>query len=205
MRKLVRMVVAAVFVTACSSAFAATSDLNKLYRAAGNTVAGNPDGHITIVEFFDYDCGYCRLIYPRLNKLLQSDHNLRLVYREYPVLSPHSTLPAQAALAAQKQGKYLQLHTAMMEASMPLYEGEINRLAAEQGINTDQLDKDMNSPDVMNQIQTNLAVGQALNIQGVPSFIVVRTTPPSSEKANVLVGPSLRDLKNAIAQAEGTK
>ncbi|HEV2613666.1 MAG TPA: DsbA family protein [Gammaproteobacteria bacterium] len=205
MRKLVRMAVAAVLFAGCSSAFAATSDLNKLYRAAGNTVAGNPDGHITIVEFFDYNCGYCRLIYPRLNKLLQADHDIRLVYREYPVLSPHSMLPAQAALAAQNQGKYLQLHTAMMEASMPLFEGEINRLAAEQGINTSQLDKDMNSPDVMKQVQTNLSVGQALNIQGVPSFIVVRTTPPSSEKANVLVGPSLRDLKEAIQQAEASK
>lgn len=204
MRKLVGILFSAVLVAVSSSAFAA-SDMKQLYRSAGNTIAGNPDGHITIVEFFDYNCGYCRLIFPRVNKMIAADHDLRLVYREYPVLSPRSVLPAQAALAAQLQGKYLPFHNAMMNASMPLYEGEVNRLAAEVGLNTAQLDKDMNSSAVMSQIQTNLSIGQALNIQGVPSFIIARTNPPSSQKAEVLVGPSLSDLKQAIAEAEKSK
>jgi len=202
MRKLVRMIMAVAVMMAASSSVFAVSGMNKLYQPAGNTIAGNPDGHVTVVEFFDYNCGYCRLIYPSINKLVENDHNIRLVFREYPVLSPHSVLPAQAALAAQLQGKYEQLHAAMMEASMPLYEGEINKLAGEAGINTTQLDKDMNSNAVMDQVQTNLAVGQALNIQGVPSFIVARTTPPSEHKAQVLVGPSMTELRDAIAKAE---
>jgi protein-disulfide isomerase len=205
MRKLVRKILAVAITMAVSSSVFAAGGMNKLYQPAGNTIAGNPDGHITIVEFFDYNCGYCRLIYPSLNKMVEKNHDLRLVYREYPVLSPHSMLPAQAALAAQLQGKYMQLHTAMMEASMPLYEGEINKLAGEEGINTAQLDKDMNSDAVMNQLQTNLSVGQALNIQGVPSFIIVRTSPPSSHKAQVLVGPSISELTQAISEAEKSK
>jgi protein-disulfide isomerase len=206
MRKLFKGIVALVVsMVVSSSVFAAGNGLNKLYQPPGNTVAGNPNGHITIIEFFDYNCGYCRIMYPRLNSLIQSNHDIRLIYREYPVLSPNSMLPAQAALAAQMQGKYSQLHTAMMEASMPLYQDEINRLATEEGINTTQLDKDMGSSTVINQIHSNLAIGEALNIQGVPSFIIVRTTPPSTQKANVLVGPSFKELQKAITEAEQTK
>ena len=202
MRKLVGAVFS-VLMLISSSAFAAK--VNQLYQPAGNEVAGNPKGAITVVEFFDYNCGYCRAIYPKLNALVAQDHNVRLIYREYPVLSPRSVLPAQAALAAQNQGKYTQLHTRMMEAGSPLYQDEINQLAKSVGINTTQLDQDMNSTRVMNQIQTNLSIGQALNIQGVPSFIIARTTPPSTQKAKVLVGPSIEDLQKAISRAENSK
>ena len=202
MRKLVGAVFSVVMLVS-SSAFAAK--VNPLYQPAGNEVAGNPNGAITVVEFFDYNCGYCRAIYPQLNNLIAKDHNVRLLYREYPVLSPRSLLPAQAALAAQNQGKYTEFHTSMMEASSPLYEDEINHLAKSLGMNTAQLDKDMNSNRVMNQIQTNLSIGQALNIQGVPSFIIARTTPPSTQKAKVLVGPSIEDLQQAISRAENSK
>ncbi len=202
MRKLVGAVFS-VLMFVSTSAFAAK--VNALYQPAGNEVAGNPNGHITVVEFFDYNCGYCRAIYPQLNQLIAKDHDVRLLYREYPVLSPHSLLPAQAALAAQNQGKYSQLHDLMMEANSPLYEDEINHLASKLRMNTSQLDRDMNSDKVMNQIQTNLSIGQALNIQGVPSFIISRTTPPSTEKAKVLVGPSIEDLQQAISRAENAK
>lgn len=202
MRKLVGIIFSALMLVS-TNVFAAK--VNVLYQSAGNEVAGNPNGHITVVEFFDYNCGYCRAIYPQLNALIQKDHDVRLLYREYPVLSPHSLLPAQAALAAQNQGKYAQLHTLMMEASSPLYEDEINHLAKQVGINTSQLDKDMNSNKVMDQIQTNLSIGQALNIQGVPSFVIARTTPPSKQKAKVLVGPSIEDLQQAISRAESSK
>ena len=202
MRKLVGAVFS-VMMLVSSSAFAAK--VNQLYQPAGNEIAGNPNGAITVVEFFDYNCGYCRAIYPQLNRLIAKDHNVRLLYREYPVLSPRSLLPAQAALAAQNQGKYSQLHSMMMGASSPLSESEINDLAKSLGMNTSQLDKDMNSNRVMNQIQMNLSIGQALNIQGVPSFIIARTTPPSTQKAKVLVGPSIEDLQKAITRAENSK
>ncbi|MDX2164680.1 MAG: DsbA family protein [Gammaproteobacteria bacterium] len=202
MRKLVGAIFS-VMMLVSSSAFAAK--VNPLYQPAGNEVAGNPNGSVTVVEFFDYNCGYCRAIYPQLNNLIEKDHNVRLLYREYPVLSPRSLLPAQAALAAQNQGKYSELHSMMMSASSPLSENEINDLAKSAGINTAKLDSDMNSNRVMDQIQTNLSIGQALNIQGVPSFIIARTTPPSKQKAKVLVGPSIEDLQQAISRAENSR
>ena len=175
--------------------------LNKIYEPAGNAIAGNPAGSITMVEFFDYNCGYCRRIAPQVNQLISHNHTLRLVYREYPVLSSRSLLPAQAALAAQLQGKYLAMHNALMMASSPLYLTEINSLAKNIGLDTVKLDQDMKSDKVNNQIKNNMEIGSALNIQGVPSFIIVRTTPPSHQKAHVLVGPTIQDVKADIARA----
>jgi protein-disulfide isomerase len=176
--------------------------LNALYRSAGNAIAGNPQGQITMVEFFDYNCGYCRLIYPKINNLIEQNKNLRVVFREYPVLSPRSVLPAKAALAAQKQGKYAQLHEAMMTAKMPLDQSEIVRLASGLHMDTAKLLQDINSSAIDNQIEANLQIGQNMNIQGVPTFIVVRTSPPSKHPAEVVVGPSVSDLENMIKKAE---
>ncbi len=175
--------------------------LNAIYEPAGNAIAGNPKGHITVVEFFDYNCGFCRMLYPKFENLIKSDSNLRVIYREYPVLSERSILPAKAALAAQKQGKYAALHHAMMNAMVPLSQDEIVKLAKPLGINTTQLISDMKSPGIEKQVEANLALGQAMNIQGVPAFIVVRTTPPSKEEAKVTIGPSIGKLEQLISQA----
>ncbi len=207
MRKLLSVFFIGMFMM--GSAFAATKEttkettkLNSIYMPAGNSIAGNPQGSITLVEFFDYNCGYCRMMYPNLLELIKSDSNLRVVFREYPVLSPKSVLPAQAALAAQKQGKYSELHDAMMEAKQPLTQSEIVKLAKRVGIDTDQLLKDMDSPAIKNQVQTNLTTGQAMNIQGVPTFIVVKTNPPSKAQPQIMVGPSIGQLNTMIKKAQ---
>jgi len=203
MRKLLGVLLCWMF---CFSVFAAQNtqnNLHDLYMPAGNAIAGNPKGPITMVEFFDYNCGYCRMMYPKLLDLINSDHNLRVIFREYPVLSPRSVLPAKAALAAQRQGKYQELHNAMMEAKMPLTESEIVKLGKSVGLNTDRLLKDINDPAIAKQVETNLAFGQAMNIQGVPTFIVVRTTPPSKSQPEAVVGPSIDRLKEMIKSAKG--
>jgi protein-disulfide isomerase len=107
MKKLAGVLLAGLLLS-MSGSYAATKQggLNALYEPAGNAIAGNPKGHITVVEFFDYNCGYCRMIYPHVTQLIKTNPNLRVIYREYPVLSEKSVLPAKAALAAQKQGKY---------------------------------------------------------------------------------------------------
>lgn len=200
MRKLLGVLLCWMF---CFPVFAAKDNLHELYMPAGSAIAGNPKGHITVVEFFDYNCGYCRMIHPKLLDLINSDHNLRVIFREYPVLSPHSVLPAKAALAAQRQGKYQELHNAMMEAKMPLTESEIVKLGKSVGLDTDRLLKDINDPAIAKQVETNLALGQAMNIQGVPTFIVVRTTPPSKAQPEAVVGPSIERLKEMIKNAKG--
>jgi protein-disulfide isomerase len=204
MKKLAGILLAGLLLSiSSSSVFAATKQggINSLYEPAGNAIAGNPKGHITVVEFFDYNCGYCRMIYPKFTQLIKTDPNLRVIYREYPVLSERSILPAKAALAAEKQGKYEALHHAMMNAMMPLNQNEIVKLAKPLGIDTDKLVSDMQSPAIDQQVNANLALGQAMNIQGVPAFIVVRTTPPSKQEAKVVIGPTIDELKNLIQQA----
>lgn len=180
----------------------AQSNLHALYMPAGNAVAGNPKGHITVVEFFDYNCGYCRMMYPKFQDLIQSDNNLRVLFREYPVLSPSSVLPAKAALAAQRQGKYQAMHNAMMEAHMPLNQSEIVKLGKSVGLDTDKLLQDMNDPAIAKQLETTVALGQAMNIQGVPTFIVVRTSPPSKAQPQAVVGPSISRLESMIKEAK---
>lgn len=176
-------------------------DMNHLYRQAGNTIAGNPKGQITMVEFFDYNCGYCRLMYADVADLIKHEKNLRVIFREYPILGQKSLLPAKAALAAQKQGKYESLHDAMMNAKMPLDQNEIIKLATGLKIDTHRLLADIQSPEINKQIQENLAIGQAINIQGVPTFIIARTTPPSKNKPLAMVGPSISDLQKMIQEA----
>jgi protein-disulfide isomerase len=189
-----------------SSAFAAddsTSNLHSLYMPAGNAIAGNPKGSITMVEFFDYNCGYCRMMYPKLLDLIQSNHDLRVIFREYPVLSPRSILPAKAALAAQRQGKYQQLHNAMMEAKTPLDESGIVRIGKSVGLDTNRLLQDMKDPAIEKQLADTMALGQTMNIQGVPTFIVVRTSPPAKSQPQVVVGPSVGRLEAMIKDAKG--
>lgn len=197
-------VVGAGLVLASSESLAAKSSerLNSLYQPAGNAIAGNPQGHVTVVEFFDYNCGYCRLMYPKVNEMIEQNKNIRVIFREYPVLSPRSVLPAKAALAAQKQGKYEVLHDAMMTAKMPLDQDEIVKLAKGVNINTDKLLKDMESSAVSQQLDANLQVGQSMNIQGVPTFVVVRTTPPSKQAGQVVLGPSMSELEDLIKKVE---
>jgi protein-disulfide isomerase len=204
MRSLAKILLLLFVTMGLAFAKSSNNNLHSLYMPAGNSILGNPNGQITLVEFFDYNCGYCRMMYPNLQQLVKDDNSLRVVFREYPVLSGRSTLPAEAALAAQKQGKYIQLHDAMMSAMMPLSQGEIVKLAQQVGINTTQLLKDMQSSSVSAQLQNNMTVGQNMNIQGVPTFIVVRTSPPSKQQPDVVTGPSISQLKSLIAQAKNT-
>lgn len=203
MRKLLGIVF--LFISTMGLAFASsTSGLHSLYMPAGNTIAGNPKGAITVVEFFDYNCGYCRMMFPKLQQLIQQDNSLRVIYRDYPILSDRSQLPAEAALAAQKQGKYLEFHDSMMDAIAVLDQSEIMKLARLDGLNTTQLTQDMQSASVQQQLQNNIAMGQSMNIQGVPTFIVVRTTPLTQQQPEIVVGPTIDKLKQMIADAKAS-
>lgn len=135
-------------------------------------VAGNPDGDVTVVEFFDYNCPYCRRVTPVLNELKQQDANVRIVFKEFPVLGPASVVAAKAALAAQMQGKYLPFHEAMMEAEGRLEEAQIMDLAAQVGLDLDKLKQDMQSPEIDAMLERNRALADTLRVTGTPSFVV---------------------------------
>lgn len=177
------------------------SEANRLYQPAGSPIIGNPKGAITLVEFFDYNCGHCRLIYPQIEAFVKKNPDIRLIYREYPILSERSLLPAQAALAANKQGKYLAMQEALLTAHQPLNEAEIMRLAQMAHIETKQLAKDMQSPAITKQLQANISLGNLLDIKAIPTFIIAKTVSSSTHQPVMALGPSMSDLKKLIQEA----
>ena len=135
-------------------------------------VGGNPDGDVTLVEFFDYRCGYCKQFAPVLASIKKQDPKLRVVYKEFPVLGEDSFRGAQAALAARNQGYYLEFHEALMKVRGTLTEEVLMKVAASVGLDTDRLKRDMETPKILNVIGNNHKLAEALAIDGTPTLIV---------------------------------
>lgn len=147
---------------------AAGGALTKVFPGA---VGGNPDGSITVVEFTDYNCGFCRSSVADLNRLMGSEKDVRIVYRELPILAASSRDAARWALAAAKQGKHKAFHDAMFTAG-PVNEQSITSAAQRAGLNMDQAAKDATSPEVQAEIERNLAMMQQIGFNGTPTFII---------------------------------
>ncbi|APX88436.1 hypothetical protein BV394_00725 [Brevirhabdus pacifica] len=135
-------------------------------------VVGNPDGDVTVVEFFDYNCPYCKKAAGEVKKLIEKDTNVRVVYREWPVLGEGSVYAARAALAARKQDKYEEFHHAMMNLSGRANEESVTKVAKEIGLDLEQMKADMQDPEVDEHIATSMSLTQALGFRGTPSFVI---------------------------------
>jgi len=134
--------------------------------------AGNPMGDVTVVEFYDPRCPYCRSMHQTVEKLLGQDHGVRLVFKDIPVLGPASDLEARAILAARNQGGYLKMQAALMgDASQPTLDG-IRKTAAGLGLDAARLAADMNDPGLRAQIDANLHLAHELHVQGTPVFFI---------------------------------
>ena len=175
------------------AAEAIRAHLAELTQDPGSPVGGNPQGRVTIVEFFDYQCGYCKREAVELKTLLQTDSDIRLVYKDLPILGPASVFAARAALAAQKQGKHEALHAALMAASQKLTDQEVLRIVAQVGLDAAKLEKDMADPSVSQALDRNFQLQRALNIQGTPALIVGTELIPGAA--------SLETLKALVARA----
>ena len=136
-------------------------------------IAGNPDGDVALVEFFDYRCGFCRRVLSSMQALMDEDANLKVVFKELPVLGEDSVRAARAALASQQQDKslYLDFHLALMSAS-DLSAAGIRAIAADIGLDPDQLEQDMQSDEVTKAIDANYQLASALGIEGTPAFVI---------------------------------
>jgi len=145
---------------------------DQLYNPAGNTVAGNPNGSITLVEFFDYNCPNCRDFQPKLERLIAKNPELRVVYKEYLLFGEPSVPATQAVLAANNQGKYLDLHKALLQATKPLEQDEVFTIAKNVNLDPMKLNADMRSSGVAQQIAANNTLAKNLGIQGTPTFII---------------------------------
>jgi protein-disulfide isomerase len=150
-----------------------------LQADARDPVLGNPDGDVTLVEFFDYRCGYCRIMAEPMQTLLAADPQLRVVMKEFPILGPDSLLASRAALAAHRQGGYEAMHWALLAESR-IDETAIRRLAEAQGLDVEQLFADMEADAVADHIQDNIMLAQGLGINGTPSFVIGETVLPGA-------------------------
>jgi protein-disulfide isomerase len=150
-------------------------------------VLGNPDGDVTVVEFFDYNCPYCRRAKPAIQELLAFDPNVRLVYREWPILGDGSVFAAKAALASRNQGKYEEFHWAMMGMTGRAEEASVLRIAKEIGLDIEQLQADMESAEIEEHIQTSMRLTQSLGFSGTPSFVIGNNLVPGLVESAELI------------------
>jgi len=159
---------------------AIAANLEALGRDPSSPVLGNPDGDVTLVEFFDYRCPYCRKVTADLLDVVEKDGGIRLVFKEFPILGPDSVVAARAALAAAQQDRYRDFHLALMTTPGQLDETTVLALAGDLGLDVDRLRKDMESESVEQQIRDNHSLGQALQINGTPAFIVGKEIVPGA-------------------------
>lgn len=167
-----------------------TAAMEKYVWALNNDPA-SPDngvdgGDVTLVEFFDYQCGYCKRLFPSLMEIMEGDQNLRVVFKELPILGPASTFAARAALAAQKQDKYMAFHTALMDLRGQLSEASVMKAASEVGLDTVQLVVDMRDPSIQEHLDRNRQIAEAIGVTGTPAMVVGTQLIPGALDKNGL-------------------
>lgn len=162
----------------------------------GSAWTGNPNGDVTLVEFFDYDCGYCRASLPMLAELVKDDPKLRIVFRDYPVLTPESVTAAQWSIAAAKAGKFEAFHQALY-ARGPVSDETLVAAAKAAGLDPEKLRAAAADPAVEQEVAKNLAIGRELGMTGTPSWVI---------GDRVVSGAlPIERMKQAIADARSAK
>ncbi len=166
-----------------------------LRQNKASPVIGNPDGDVTIVEFFDYRCGYCKRVFPTIQTLLKEDGNIRYVLKEYPILGPDSLVASQASLAVweQEPEKYLAFHSALMKVRGQLSDTKILSVAKKLGLDTDAIRKGMEGLVVRGELNKNMELAESLGISGTPAFIIGEQLIPGAA--------NLQELKKFVSAA----
>lgn len=167
----------------------------EVFRSPDSFVAGNPEGDVSIVAFFDYNCPYCREGAPALSKLVAADGKLRLVLKELPVLGPDSEAVARIAQAAIAQGKYFELYERLIAEPGRATKDKALRLASDLGLDTARLEKDMADPAVEAAIAANKRLANRLGVKGVPFYLVGDRTVSESEDFYVALAAKVADIR----------
>lgn len=174
-----------------------TGEKDKIYNDSTSPISGNPKGNVTIVEFYDYQCGYCKMSEEAVERLVKEDKNIKFVYKEFPILGPVSAEASKAALASVKQNKFVAFHDAMMNKKDHLTSDMIYLIAKDVGLDVEKLKKDMNDSALNDTLNNNLKLGQDIGVHGTPMFII---------NDNVFPGALQYDqLKQAITDARSGK
>ncbi len=134
--------------------------------------AGNPDGDVTVVEFFDYNCGYCKKAIGDIKEIIDTDKKVRFVFIEMPILGPTSLTAALWAHAAHKQGKYFEFHQILMEHNGAIEDSVLEAAAKKAGLDVEKMKKDIQSEEIGQEVDKGMLVGRDIGIQGTPGFVI---------------------------------
>jgi hypothetical protein len=166
---------------------------DKIYNDPGSPVGGNPKGDVTIVEFFDFQCGYCKLSEADVLRIMKEDKNVKFIYKDFPILGPLSVTASKAALAAAKQNAYIKMHDALMAKKEHLSEDMIYDIAKSAGLDVSKLKKDMADDSIAKQIELNTDLGRDVGVRGTPMFIINDSVYPGALQ--------FEQLKKAVDEA----
>ena len=181
MNRLARGLILAVTLFAAPAGATDDAELRQgLFDDPRSPVMGNPEGDVTVVEFFDYRCPYCRRVAPDLEALIDGDPDVRVVFKEWPILGRASVLAARAALAAHAQGLYWGVHTALMTGALEADEDAIVAFAQSLGADGDRLRADMASDAVTEALIANDELARTLGLSGTPAFVIGDTVVPGA-------------------------
>ncbi len=177
----------------------ASQFVKPLFHTSNDPVGGNPNGKITIVEFFDYQCPHCVDMSPVISSAIKNNPEVRVIFKEFPIRGPLSDFASRAALAANMQGKYMAFHDELMKTKQPYTQESILAAAKTVGINVEQLQKDMDSNTVKDQIKANMKLAQDLKLLGTPAFFIGKTDASTSSTINYVPGfMDLNQLQTVI-------
>lgn len=151
---------------------ALVKDNEAALNADNAPMQGNPAAKVVMVEFYDYACGYCRSLFPELSQVIAKNSDVKVLYRPLAFVSAHSEYAARAVLAANEQGKFSELHTALMTVQKPLSAALVDELAEKVGIDVEKMKADMKSDKVSAAFENNNVLAGNIQISGVPSLIM---------------------------------
>jgi protein-disulfide isomerase len=177
-----------------------------LFRDAADPVRGNARGDVTIVEFFDARCGYCKQLHPALEALLRRDPNVRIVMKDLPILGPNSVLASRALLAAHRQGRYPALQDALLSLRTEPTEAVLRQQAERVGLDWSRLRREMDDPAIGRRIEANVRLAQSLGIQGTPALVVVSSADARGAGAKLVPGAvDLAALEQLVGEARAPR
>jgi len=168
----------------------------ELFRPTGSPIVGNANGDVPVIEFFDYNCGYCKKAFLDIAKLVDKDKKVRVIMKEFPILSKGSEEAAKVALAAKMQGKYWEFHRALLQSQGQANEATSLKVAEKLGLDMPRLKKDMASAEVQKEIDATRELATKMGIQGTPHFIVGdRIVPGAPENLAELLGKHVEEVR----------
>lgn len=147
------------------------ANADELNNRAGDGIIGNPDGKLVLVEFFDFSCTYCHRVYPALKEIIANNADVKVVAKPMAFLAPISRYAAEAALAANEQGKFAEVYSGLFEAKGRLTEEKVDEIVAATGVDMEKIKADMKSEKVQNTLSSTTDLAAKIQVNGVPALI----------------------------------